>query len=432
MQKTPSLELPLLTAAQAQKHVTVNESFIRLDKVAQLVVQSRTLQNPPNDPENGDCYIVPQNSAEAWGYGAQMIACFTDGTWERIVPRDGWRAWSIEDEALIIFANDVWSELSTGNAQSGAETFNQLTSIGIQTDADDTNRLSLKSPASLFDYEDRDHRLNINKQSDSDNCSIIFQTQYTGHAEFGLTGSNDFQINVSPDGQNFKTAIQLTQAGDVSFPQGVNAARLVSGVTDAGGVDTVLGLPNYSTVVSSRTTFPFAENILYFSAFYVDRPTQYLGGVCAVTNAATQAGSILRAGLYELGQAQGNGWNAGAKLADLGTNRADETGHRSFELDTPLTLQAGWYLHAIGTNTDGVSVRALECMTPGTYLFTQFGSSHSSDFRITGMGRYLFSNSHPELFGGPLPQNFPSVLKDRVAATYSSQLFLVPKWNRWM
>ena len=47
MTDTSQLKLPLLQPAQAQKHVTVNEALVRLDGLAQLVMQSRSLTIPP-------------------------------------------------------------------------------------------------------------------------------------------------------------------------------------------------------------------------------------------------------------------------------------------------------------------------------------------------------------------------------------------------
>ncbi len=46
MSETYQFKLALLEAAQAQKHVTVNEAFARLDALAQLRVQSRSADVP--------------------------------------------------------------------------------------------------------------------------------------------------------------------------------------------------------------------------------------------------------------------------------------------------------------------------------------------------------------------------------------------------
>ena len=51
------MALPLIDAAQAQKHVTHNEALRLLDALVQLAVESRTLTAPPGSPAEGACYI---------------------------------------------------------------------------------------------------------------------------------------------------------------------------------------------------------------------------------------------------------------------------------------------------------------------------------------------------------------------------------------
>ena len=47
MTNTPRLALPVIEAAQAQKHVTHNEALALLDALIQLAVESRTLTRRP-------------------------------------------------------------------------------------------------------------------------------------------------------------------------------------------------------------------------------------------------------------------------------------------------------------------------------------------------------------------------------------------------
>ena len=55
---TPRLALPYVAAGQAQKHVTVNEAFARLDGLVQMVVETQTLASAPNAPKDGSLYIA--------------------------------------------------------------------------------------------------------------------------------------------------------------------------------------------------------------------------------------------------------------------------------------------------------------------------------------------------------------------------------------
>ena len=61
------LGLSFLAAAQAQKHVTVNESLLRLDALVQLAAKSASTAAEPASPVDGDIYILPSGkTGAAW------------------------------------------------------------------------------------------------------------------------------------------------------------------------------------------------------------------------------------------------------------------------------------------------------------------------------------------------------------------------------
>ncbi len=91
--------------------------------------------------------------------------------------------------------------------------------VGINATADTTNRLSLNSPASLFNHAGNGHQLKINKNTVGDTASLLFQTGFSGRAEFGTTGDDDFHVKVSPDGSTFHEAFVVDKdTGAVQFP----------------------------------------------------------------------------------------------------------------------------------------------------------------------------------------------------------------------
>lgn len=104
------LGLPYLAPAQAQKHVTVNESLLRLDAVVQLAVVSATITAQPGAPVDGAVYILPAGkTGAAWGAMANnTLAYWRDGAWEQITPRDGWRAFVGDTQSLVIYSGGQW------------------------------------------------------------------------------------------------------------------------------------------------------------------------------------------------------------------------------------------------------------------------------------------------------------------------------------
>lgn len=107
-----NLQLPYLSPAQAQKHVTVNESLRRLDALVQLAVVSATTTAQPASPADGAVYILPAGkSGAAWGaMTTGALAYYRDGAWEQIVPREGWRAYVQDSDQLQVYTGTAWSQ----------------------------------------------------------------------------------------------------------------------------------------------------------------------------------------------------------------------------------------------------------------------------------------------------------------------------------
>ncbi len=108
---TPNLALPLLAAAQAQKHVTVNEALARLDGLVQLVVKNRDLASPPASPAEGDRYIVAAGATGAWAGWDGDVVLFSGGAWLRLIPQEGWRVWVDDESALVVRMGGAWLTL---------------------------------------------------------------------------------------------------------------------------------------------------------------------------------------------------------------------------------------------------------------------------------------------------------------------------------
>jgi hypothetical protein len=112
---TPRLSLPYVAAGQAQKHITVNEAFARLDGLVQLAVESRTVAAQPTSPGDGVIWILPVSVAgPVWGgQPASLIARHEAGAWEFLVPDAGYMAWIKDEGQALVFDGAIWTPISS-------------------------------------------------------------------------------------------------------------------------------------------------------------------------------------------------------------------------------------------------------------------------------------------------------------------------------
>ena len=225
MENTTNLALPYLVGSQDQKHVTHNEALRILDTVVQLAVLDRNLTSPPAEPEEAERHIVASGASGAWEGWDKSVAAYLDGGWVRLIPGTGWFAWVETEAAICIFDGTDWVLFADFVVESGVSTW------GVNTLADETNRLSVKSDAVLFSHDDvtpgsGDVQAKINKSTATNTGTFLFQTDWSGRAEMGLAGEDDFTFKVSSDGANWSTGMKVAKdTGLVSFPSGVDFVK---------------------------------------------------------------------------------------------------------------------------------------------------------------------------------------------------------------
>lgn len=243
---TPNLDLPFLLPAQAQKHVTHNEALERLDLIVQLTLQRFDAESPPAAPPEGRIWALGPAPGGDWAGQAGKLATFLGGAWTFLDPREGWRAWGLAEAQLRVWRGTAWEQ----------PPLDDLPGVGIGTTHDGTNRLAVVSPATLFSHAGAGHQVKVNKAAAGDTASLLFQDGWSGRAEMGLAGSDDFSVKVSADGGAWTEALRIARAS--------GAAEMAAGLkiggqlafhrgNAVGTVAQVAGLPTGALVESGST-----------------------------------------------------------------------------------------------------------------------------------------------------------------------------------
>ena len=218
--------MPFLEAAQAQKHVTHNAALQVLDAVVMLSVADRDLAAPPGSPAEGDRYLIASSASGAWSGQDGKIAAWQDGAWAFHTPREGWIVWVADEDIVLVFNGAGWTGGATQNAAF----------IGVNTTADTTNRLAVSSGAILLSHAGDSVQLKLNKDATVDNAGILFQSGFSGRAEIGCLGNDDFVFKTSVDGASFHAGLTLAAAAKgVPRVPGFTVALLPSAATAGAG-----------------------------------------------------------------------------------------------------------------------------------------------------------------------------------------------------
>ncbi|MGB4828742.1 MAG: DUF2793 domain-containing protein [Paracoccaceae bacterium] len=292
---TDILGLPLILPSQAQKHVTHNEALAVLDVVVQLAVLNRDQTAPPALPGLGDRHLVAAGAALDWAGKDGQIAVMTEVGWQFWLPRPGWQAHVLAEGQTAAFDGLVWKTLSDG-ALSVAQ-------LGVSATADVTNRLSVSSPATLLNHAGAGHQLKLNKAAPGDTASLLFQTGFSGRAEMGTVGSDNFAVKVSADGTTFNTVLQAVAASGVAeLPSG---ARLPDGSAVAPALafsaDTGTGL--HRTAAGEIGLDVGGATRAFLSAAELQVNVAVTGTAVSQNQADTTTGRLVRVGDYGLGGA---------------------------------------------------------------------------------------------------------------------------------
>ncbi|MEM6943549.1 MAG: DUF2793 domain-containing protein [Pseudomonadota bacterium] len=139
MAETFRMGLPLVAAAQAQKHVTVNEGLVRLDALAGGTVESVGADTPPASPSEGAAYVLGTAPVGDWAGQADAVAIRSNGGWVFVSPWAGLALHDAETGERAVYDGASWATGVVAAGAAGAATVmrvleTELTLSGASTD----------------------------------------------------------------------------------------------------------------------------------------------------------------------------------------------------------------------------------------------------------------------------------------------------------
>jgi hypothetical protein len=228
---SPNLGLPFYQTKQNEFEVQHNEALLMLDALTMLSVIDRDLTEPPPSPAQGDRYLVKEGATGDFAGQGNRIAQYDIGGWNFYAPKVGWTCYVQDERALLAWDGSAW-QTALDVLSGGASELQNMTLLGVGTEADAVNPLAAKLNNVLWTAKteaeggDGTLRYKLSKESADKTLSLLFQDDYSGRAEIGLTGDDDFHFKVSDDGETWRDGIVIAATtGRVSFPQGLAGLR---------------------------------------------------------------------------------------------------------------------------------------------------------------------------------------------------------------
>ncbi|MCR9240357.1 MAG: DUF2793 domain-containing protein [Rhodobiaceae bacterium] len=204
MSDSTHLVLPFVEAAQAQKHVTVNEALSRLDALVHLAVESATVAVPPESPTEGARWIVGAGASGAWAGEDGKVAAYIDGAWVFLTPNAGWQAWDAATRTWLLHDGTTWL---AGPAGTVAALTPNMAATRIETIETDHSILAGAFNDTALTIPDR---------------AIVFGV--TGRVLTDITGPASWTLGVSADPGRYGNAIGVAAGSTVNGVSGTPTA----------------------------------------------------------------------------------------------------------------------------------------------------------------------------------------------------------------
>ena len=188
----------------------------------------------------------------------------------------------------------------------------------------------MAADATLLAHDRAGHQLKINKATVSDTASLLYQTNWSGRAEMGLAGNDNFSVKVSADGTTFTEALRIDAAsGAVKFPAGTLGSGSVAGIS---GLQTVAFSCERNTSVIVGNYLAFGNGATQIAGAAMP----FAGRVLAASLSQSAAPSGLNAVIMTINRVEAIGYD----VALTATNSDAESAVSDFTT-APLSFAAG-------------------------------------------------------------------------------------------
>ncbi len=188
------------THEDGRKLVLVGTSSTRIS----LPTNTGALDAPISIAEGGTGQVTKAaafNALSPMSTAGDMIYGGTAGAGTRL-------AGGTSGQILVGGGTPSWGTLPTAAVNS--VNLDAVARLGIGT-TDTGNVLSVSGASALFANGAGDIRVSLSKYTGTNTASFVFQDNFSGRAEFGLTGSDDFTMKVSADGSAWVSGIVINR-----------------------------------------------------------------------------------------------------------------------------------------------------------------------------------------------------------------------------
>ncbi len=204
MSDSTNLRLPFVEAAQAQKHVTVNDALTRLDALIHIAVEDATLSAPPVSPAEGERWIVGASATGDWAGEDGRIAAWIDGAWVFFVPKTGWQAWVGATRNILLHDGTDW----------------------VDGPASTTVALTPHNAATRIETVELDHVVTAGTSNDTaltiPDRAIVFGV--TGRVLSEVSGPASWTLGIGADPQRYGNSIGVAAGSTVNGVSGTPTA----------------------------------------------------------------------------------------------------------------------------------------------------------------------------------------------------------------